>query len=154
MTTVLAQNVVFGTERRTVLRRFWSENCIECQNLSKTLLHAYKPHFIITNDVPNTHVRFLSITHRLASVYSTVEPRSHPVRDTLILLGLENMASLTKCVPGYLPNSWIRAEKKPQLYTFGFGGPRVPPITKTIADMESSDDLRSELCTTFLPEVD
>ena len=30
----------------------------------------------------------------------------------------------------------------------------MPPITKTIAEMESSDDLRSELYTTFLSGMD
>ena len=80
----------FGTERRTVLSWFWYENCIECRSLSKTSLHACKLHFIITNDVPNTHVRFLSIVHRLESVYGTVGPRSHPVRDTLLFLRIKS----------------------------------------------------------------
>ena len=71
---------------RTVLSRFWSEKCIVGPNGSKTLPYTCKPHFIITNDVSNTHVRFLGGITRLVSVYGTVEHRSHPVRDTLILL--------------------------------------------------------------------
>ena len=35
-----------------------------------------------------------------------------------------------------------------------FDGPGVPPTAKTTAEMESSGDLRSELCTTFLSGMD
>ena len=46
-------------------------------------------------------------------------------------------------------------EKKiKQRCTFASDGPGVPLIIKTIAEMESSDDLRSELCTTFLSGMD
>ena len=55
---------------------------------------------------------------------------------------------------GNLGNSWIRAEKKNHLCTFWFGGSGVPPIIVRTSEIESSDDLRSELCTAFLSEVD
>ena len=45
-------------------------------------------------------------------------------------------------------------KKKFLLCTFAFHGPGVPPIIKIIAEMESSDDLRSELYTTFLSGMD
>ena len=70
---------------RTVLSRFWTEKCIVGQNDSKTLPHTYKPHFIIRNSVSNSHVRSVSTIHHLVSVYDTVGPRSHPVRDTLLI---------------------------------------------------------------------
>ena len=60
------------------------------------------------------------------------------------------MGSLTKCLLG------IRrcTRKKYQRCTFASDGSGVPLIIKNIAEMESSDDLRSELCTTFLSGMD
>ena len=47
----------------------------------------------------------------------------------------------------------MSAEKKYMLCTFALHGPGVPLIIKIVAEMESSDDLRSELCCLFLSGV-
>ena len=45
-------------------------------------------------------------------------------------------------------------EKIKKLCTFASGGQEVPLIVKIVSEMESSDDLRSELYTTFLSGMD
>ena len=51
---------------------------------------------------------------------------------------------------GLSGNSWMSAEKILRLCTFAFHGPGVPLIIKIVAELESSDNLRSELYTPFL----
>ena len=64
---------------RTVLDRFWTEKRIAGLNCSKTRPYTCKPHVVIRNDISNAHLRFLSIVHRLVSVYGTVRPSArHP----------------------------------------------------------------------------
>ena len=77
-------NHYFGAQIRTVLSRFLIEKCIVGPNLSRTLLHAFKYIFIITNDVSDIRAIFLMILLRLGRVYDTIGHRSHLVRDTLV----------------------------------------------------------------------